>query len=75
MPSVIGLAALLTAPVPPLASLRADAPLELQRIIFKALQKSRDDRYQSAADLQVDLRNLQRALEGGSSLRPTSGVV
>ena len=61
------LAALLTESPPPLATLRPDAPQELQRIISKALQKSRDDRYQSAADLQVDLRNLQRALEGTSS--------
>jgi eukaryotic-like serine/threonine-protein kinase len=57
------LAALLTEPPPPLTTLRPDAPPELQRIISKSLQKSRDDRYQTAADLQVDLRNLQRALE------------
>jgi len=64
--TVDGLAALLTEPPPLLASVRPDAPQELQRIVSKALQKSRDDRYQSAADLQVDLRNLQRALEGTS---------
>src|SRR5688572_4174734 len=64
--TVDGLAALLIEPPPPLVTKRPDAPQELQRIISKALQKSRDDRYQSAADLQADLRNLLRALESGS---------
>src|SRR5688572_21076881 len=77
--TVDGLAALLIEPPPPLVTRRPDAPQELQRIISKALQKSRDDRYQSAADLQADLRNLLRALESTSSqatvVRPTSEVV
>ena len=73
--TVDGLAALLTEPPPSLASMRPDAPLELQRVISKLLQKSRDDRYQSAADLQVDLRNLQRALESGSAQAMTATEV
>jgi eukaryotic-like serine/threonine-protein kinase len=65
--TIEGLSALLTEPAPPLGNMRPDAPAELQRIVAKALQKSRDDRYQSAADMHVDLRNLLRALESGTS--------
>jgi Tol biopolymer transport system component len=39
-----------------------DVPEELERIVKKALRKSRDQRYQSARDLLVDLQNLKRDL-------------
>jgi serine/threonine protein kinase len=48
----------------PLTSLGAqNVPPELQRIISKALAKNRDERYQTARDLLIDLRNLKRRLE------------
>jgi serine/threonine protein kinase len=37
---------------------------ELQRIVRKAMAKSVDDRYQTAKDMLIDLRNLRRQLEG-----------
>lgn len=37
-----------------------DAPIELDRIIRKCLEKDRERRYQSTSDLVVDLRNLER---------------
>jgi two-component system LytT family response regulator len=45
-----------------LARFNYDAPPELERIVRKSLEKDRDRRYQSARDLLIDLRNLQRDL-------------
>jgi serine/threonine protein kinase len=38
-------------------------PPELQRIVSKALAKNADERYQTAKDMLIDLRNLKRRLE------------
>ncbi len=48
---------------PPLAQLSPDAPAKLQRIITKALQKDREERYQTAKSLLSDLKNLKQELE------------
>jgi eukaryotic-like serine/threonine-protein kinase len=44
---------------PPLSELRPDVPFELCRVIHKLLAKSADARYQSAAELLRDLRELK----------------
>ncbi|MCP5111772.1 MAG: serine/threonine protein kinase, partial [bacterium] len=57
----------------PVTALRAGVPLELDWILGKALAKNPADRYQSAADLIVDLRGLGRKIESGASGRaPTA---
>jgi serine/threonine protein kinase/Tol biopolymer transport system component len=49
----------------PAAQLNPALPPKLQEIIEKALEKDRDLRYQSAADLRGDLKRLKRDLESG----------
>lgn len=48
---------------PPLARYSNEAPEALQWIVTKALTKDREDRYQTARDMMVDLRRLKQELE------------
>jgi Tol biopolymer transport system component len=52
------------APEPP-RQLNPAVPAELERIILKALQKDREIRYQTAADLRADLKHIKRDLDSG----------
>jgi len=47
----------------PFSHVKPGLPTELERIAQKALEKNRDLRYQSAADLRADLKRLQREVE------------
>ncbi len=52
------------APLPP-AQLNPQLPLKLDEIIERCLEKDRELRYHSAADLRADLKRLQRDIDSG----------
>ena len=52
----------------PATSLNPALPDALDAVLFKALEKDRDLRYQSAAELRADLKRLKRDLESGKTV-------
>ena len=73
--SAVVLAAILNrAPVAPVV-FKPDLPLRLQVVINNCLEKDRELRYQTAADLRADMKRARRDLESGHSgaLRRVAG--
>ena len=62
------------APVSPIR-LNPDLPPKLEDIINKALEKDRNLRYQSAADIRADLQRLKRDTDSGRAVAHSSGSV
>ncbi len=47
----------------PIARFSQDVPIEIERIVEKALSKNREERYQTIKDMLIDLKRLKRGLE------------
>lgn len=70
----VAIAEILRSEPKPAKDLNPELPDELPRIIDKALEKDRDDRYQSANDLMIDLRRLKRESSSEGVKRRTPPV-
>src|SRR5271163_1111615 len=67
--------AILHSDPPPAIRFNRDVPPKLEDIISKALEKDRNLRYQSAADMRTDLQRLKRDTETGRVRAASSGSV
>src|SRR5262245_16579210 len=66
--------AILTKAPPPLSGYAAALPAEFERIVAKALEKDREDRYKTVKDLLLDVKRLKGRLEFEAELAQSSGV-
>ena len=66
--------AILNRTPPPPSSVNPAIPPKLEEVIFKALEKEREFRYQTAAELRGDLKRIKRSLDT-SRVRAASGIV
>ena len=69
------LEAILTRQPTPVRSLNPEIPLRLEEIINKALNKDRDQRYLTAAEICTDLKHLKRNIESGQTAATTATTV
>ncbi len=68
------MAAILKTETPRLSEFYQDCPPELERIVQKALQKNRDERYQVVRDMALDLKSLGKELDSSARLFRSTGA-
>jgi eukaryotic-like serine/threonine-protein kinase len=56
----------------PISQILPDFPSEIERIVNKTLRKDRDERYQTAKDLLIDLKDAKQSLELQNLLERTA---
>jgi serine/threonine protein kinase/tetratricopeptide (TPR) repeat protein len=66
---------ILDAAPPPALRLNPDMPADLERIIDKSLEKDRNLRYQTAADMRTDLARLKRDYDSGRSSSGSAAAI
>ena len=54
-------------PAPPLSAFNPNTPGELQRIVRRCLAKDPDERYQNIKDVAIELKEVRREIQEGSS--------
>jgi eukaryotic-like serine/threonine-protein kinase len=67
--------AILNLDPPPAVRFNRNVPSKLEDIIYKALEKDRNLRYQSAAEMRADLQRLKRDTETGRVRAASSGSI
>jgi tetratricopeptide (TPR) repeat protein/tRNA A-37 threonylcarbamoyl transferase component Bud32 len=58
----------------PLSQVTGGIPTEVERVVRKAMEKEPERRYQDAADLAADLKNLKRDLDTGRTSIPSGAA-
>ncbi|MBA2501465.1 MAG: protein kinase [Pyrinomonadaceae bacterium] len=58
----------------PLSQFNPDVPSEVERIVLKTLAKDREERYQTAKDLLVDLKRVKKQIEIGEEVERTAAA-
>jgi serine/threonine-protein kinase len=69
------IAALLAKEPLPLTQFLPEVPVELERIVTRALRKDREERYQTVNDLLLDLKGLRQELNLRAKDLPLAGIV
>jgi two-component system LytT family response regulator len=69
------LARILQAQPEAMARLNYELPEEFERVVRKCLEKDRERRYQSARELQIDLKNLERGSSSNTGDHGRSGTI
>ncbi|MGZ9165868.1 MAG: serine/threonine-protein kinase, partial [Anaerolineales bacterium] len=63
----------LSEPIPSIRSFRPDLPMEVERILNRALAKDRELRYPNASELALDLRAILNTFQDNSTPAPIPG--